>query len=269
MIHEWDPDVRPRARRPDRPRRRRVPRSTCSTSAGGTRPSGAWGELYVRRPGMAAAATSICPSCQRRAFRRRVDRVGGAPLYRTGDRVRVERPGVLRVRRSDRRSAQGRRRPARTGRDRSGARRPSRRHQRAWCACGRPVSASRVARDASGAVSAPTCPASSSTTTASVRSVARSTSSSRRPRPGSGPTPTSTASSPSQGAARTSDYDCLHLLSGGKDSTYALYQLVERGAGGSTPSRSTTGSSPTAPRRTFGAASPTSGSPTSSSPPTR
>lgn len=28
---------------------------------------------------------------------------------------------------------------------------------------------------------------------------------------------------------RTGDYDCLHLLSGGKDSTYALYQLVEAG----------------------------------------
>ncbi|MEM7284819.1 MAG: amino acid adenylation domain-containing protein [Actinomycetota bacterium] len=28
---------------------------------------------------------------------------------------------------------------------------------------------------------------------------------------------------------RTGDYDCLHLLSGGKDSTYALYQLVELG----------------------------------------
>ena len=28
---------------------------------------------------------------------------------------------------------------------------------------------------------------------------------------------------------RTGDIDCLHLLSGGKDSTYALYQLVERG----------------------------------------
>ncbi len=27
----------------------------------------------------------------------------------------------------------------------------------------------------------------------------------------------------------TGDYDCLHLLSGGKDSTYALYQLVELG----------------------------------------
>ena len=32
------------------------------------------------------------------------------------------------------------------------------------------------------------------------------------------------------GRARTTgDIDCLHLLSGGKDSTYALYQLVERG----------------------------------------
>ncbi len=30
-------------------------------------------------------------------------------------------------------------------------------------------------------------------------------------------------------AARTGKYDCLHLLSGGKDSTYALYQLVEMG----------------------------------------
>ncbi|MEM9562037.1 MAG: amino acid adenylation domain-containing protein [Actinomycetota bacterium] len=28
---------------------------------------------------------------------------------------------------------------------------------------------------------------------------------------------------------RTGDHDCLHLLSGGKDSTYALYQLVELG----------------------------------------
>ncbi|MDH3704657.1 MAG: amino acid adenylation domain-containing protein, partial [Acidimicrobiia bacterium] len=31
------------------------------------------------------------------------------------------------------------------------------------------------------------------------------------------------------GAGRAGDYDCLHLLSGGKDSTYALYQLVEMG----------------------------------------
>ncbi len=30
-------------------------------------------------------------------------------------------------------------------------------------------------------------------------------------------------------AASTGPYDCLHLLSGGKDSTYALYQLVESG----------------------------------------
>ena len=30
-------------------------------------------------------------------------------------------------------------------------------------------------------------------------------------------------------APRAGEYDCLHLLSGGKDSTYALYQLVERG----------------------------------------
>ncbi|MEM9134198.1 MAG: amino acid adenylation domain-containing protein [Actinomycetota bacterium] len=30
-------------------------------------------------------------------------------------------------------------------------------------------------------------------------------------------------------AKRTGRYDCLHLLSGGKDSTYALYQLVEAG----------------------------------------
>ena len=30
-------------------------------------------------------------------------------------------------------------------------------------------------------------------------------------------------------ARRHGDYDCLHLLSGGKDSTYALYQLVDRG----------------------------------------
>ncbi|MGI9602003.1 MAG: amino acid adenylation domain-containing protein, partial [Acidimicrobiales bacterium] len=31
------------------------------------------------------------------------------------------------------------------------------------------------------------------------------------------------------GAERSGDYDCLHLLSGGKDSTYALYQLVGMG----------------------------------------
>jgi len=30
-------------------------------------------------------------------------------------------------------------------------------------------------------------------------------------------------------ARKTGPYDCLHLLSGGKDSTYALYQLVENG----------------------------------------
>ena len=30
-------------------------------------------------------------------------------------------------------------------------------------------------------------------------------------------------------AATDGSFDCLHLLSGGKDSTYALYQLVDRG----------------------------------------
>ena len=48
-------------------------------------------------------------------------------------------------------------------------------------------------------------------------------------RPGSRPRPISTSASQRPARRSTGDYDCLHLLSGGKDSSYALYQLVERG----------------------------------------
>ena len=70
---------------------------------------------------------------------------------------------------------------------------------------------------------------SNSTPRVSATPVESSRSSRRRPISGFARKPISTSDSPMPVAGELVTIDCLHLLSGGKDSTYALYQLVERG----------------------------------------
>ncbi len=77
-----------------------------------------------------------------------------------------------------------------------------------------------------------TCRASGSTTPASVTPATRTTASRTRPPPTSGHPTTCVAVRDEARRARTGRYDCLHLLSGGKDSTYALLPARRHGLRG-------------------------------------
>jgi len=90
MIHEYDPTVDGGA---DLPIGRAANgcRIRILDDAGYPTPTGAWGELWVQRPGMADSYLNR-PELSTEQF---VDLDGdGRHWYRTGDRVRVERPGV-------------------------------------------------------------------------------------------------------------------------------------------------------------------------------
>jgi amino acid adenylation domain-containing protein len=191
-------------------------------------PTGSWGELYVRRPGM--AQRYLDPS--EPSNERFVELVGGGPRwYRTGDRARVERPGVAVYggRMDDQLKVNGiRLEPAEVEAalvsldgiesalvrvwqpaDRIGTVVDSQRCVR----CGLGVDVPGVELDTEGICNAcRTFDTVAPQTERWFRTEAdldeRLADARRR---------------------RTGDIDCLHLLSGGKDSTYALYQLVERG----------------------------------------
>ncbi len=109
MIHEYDPDV---DTGPDVPIGHATPGSEILIldRFGQLTPTGAWGELYVRRPGMAQAYLHR-PELSAEVFVDLDEHLTGdrrpgsttAPAiqptepvrwYRTGDRARVERPGV-------------------------------------------------------------------------------------------------------------------------------------------------------------------------------
>jgi len=205
-------------------------------------PPGVWGELFVHRPGMASEYLHR-PELSDERFRpllvRTLDReVLGNPRadhdstvwYRTGDRVRVERLGVLVYggREDDQLKVSGiRLEPAEVeaaliahpaidtalvrlwqptdAAERSDVRRCER--------CGLGVDVPGVEIDALG-----------------VCSVCRQFDEVEPQTRAWFRTPTDLDERlEAAQARRTGDYDCLHLLSGGKDSTYALYQLVDRG----------------------------------------
>ena len=95
MVHEWAADL---DRGSDVPIGSAAPGAALALldSAQQLTPVGAWGELYVRRPGMATAYLGrptetaerfVAPDALRSML--------PGPWYRTGDRARVERPGVL------------------------------------------------------------------------------------------------------------------------------------------------------------------------------
>jgi amino acid adenylation domain-containing protein len=227
MIHEWSPDDDLGV---DVPIGHACPGSEIRIldADGHLAPTGSWGELYVRRPGMAQAYLDPSEASNERF----VELDGGGPLwYRTGDRVRVERPGVAVYggRMDDQLKVNGiRLEPAEVEAalvsldgiesalvrvwqpaDRVGTIVDSQRCVR----CGLGVDVPGVELDADGVCNAcRTFDTVAPQTERWFRTEAdldeRLADARRR---------------------RTGDIDCLHLLSGGKDSTYALYQLVERG----------------------------------------
>ncbi len=222
MIHEWDRD---------RDRGTDVPIGHASPGAQvhvlderhHRTPVGAWGELYVRRPGMAAGYLNL-PELSAERFVT-IDSLGPEPVYRTGDRVRAE-AGVLVYggRIDDQLSIGGvRLEPGEIEAalvahpDVSSAVvrvwTPSPDRLRRCSRCGLGTDVPGVDVDDAGVCSV--C--------RSYDVVAPQTQDWFR-------TPDDLDGQLERARRRTtSEFDCLHLLSGGKDSTYALYQLVERG----------------------------------------
>lgn len=231
MIHRWVPlvDVGP-----DVPIGAAAP--GCEVAVldlhGHPVPAGSWGELWVRRQGMASQYLNR-PELTEERFLEFDDvpgQIGGperGPWYRTGDRVRIERPGVTIYggRFDDQMKVNGvRLEPAEveaalvehpkvssalvrlwTPADRAST------HRCLRCGLGTDVPGVELDGDQvcsvcrSYDVIAPQ-------TEAWFRNEADLDAELARARERS-----------------AGDYDCLHLLSGGKDSSYALYQLVERG----------------------------------------
>ncbi len=222
MIHEWDP-VRDSG--PDVPIGRAAPGAEVHVLDARQQrtPVGAWGELYVRRPGMAQGYLGLPEASAERFVT--IDSIGGAPLYRTGDRVRVENgvlvyggriddqlsiggvrlePGEIEaalIAHPDVTSAVVRVWTPRVDRVRRCTR------------CGLGTDVPGVELDGVGLCSV--C--------RSFDVVAPQAESWFR-----GPADLEQQLERAR-TRSTSDYDCIHLLSGGKDSTYALYQLVARG----------------------------------------
>lgn len=222
MLHEWDPAV---DRGVDVPIGRATPGAQVHVldQRRRPRPVGAWGELYVARTGMADGYLGL-PDATAEKFTV-IDGVGDGVLYRTGDRVRVEGDVLVyggRV--DDQLSVSGvrlepgeieaalMRHPGITGAV-----------VRVWspgvevivhCVrCGLGDDVPGIEIDGEGLCT--TC-----------RDFDRI-----EPQTRSWFRDGDDLDEALQDARRraSGDIDCLHLLSGGKDSTYALYQLVERG----------------------------------------
>jgi amino acid adenylation domain-containing protein len=227
MIHEWSPDD---DRGVDVPIGHACPGSELRIldADGHPTPTGAWGELFVRRPGMAQHYLNR-PELSTERF---VDLDGtGERWYRTGDRARVERPGVAVYggRMDDQLKVNGiRLEPAEVEAalvavdgvesalvrvwhptDRVGRLAPEQRCQR----CGLGIDVPGVELDAAGVCNA--CRVFEIVEPQTERWFRTEADLADR--------------LAAARARRTGEYDCLHLLSGGKDSTYALYQLVEQG----------------------------------------
>ena len=227
MIHEWSADADPGV---DVPIGHACAGGEIRILDADRHPAatGSWGELYVRRPGMAQRYLNR-PELSEQRF---VQLDGGGPhWYRTGDRARVERPGVAVYggRLDDQLKVNGiRLEPAEVeaalvavdgvesalvrlwhASDRLGTVTDSERCVR----CGLGIDAPGVELDIDGVCNSCrvfeiVAPQTDRWFRTEVDLDQRLVEARRR---------------------KTGEIDCLHLLSGGKDSTYALYQLVERG----------------------------------------
>jgi amino acid adenylation domain-containing protein len=227
MIHQWSPDD---DRGVDVPIGHACPGTELRIldAYGHPTPTGAWGELFVRRPGMAQHYLNR-PELSAGRFVDLDDT--GALWYRTGDRARVERPGVAVYggRLDDQLKVNGiRLEPAEVEAalvavdgiesalvriwhptDRVGRLAPEQRCQR----CGLGIDVPGVEFDADGVCN--TCRVFEIVEPQTERWFRTEADLADR--------------LAAARARRTGEYDCLHLLSGGKDSTYALYRLVEQG----------------------------------------
>ncbi|MFA9565015.1 MAG: AMP-binding protein, partial [Acidimicrobiales bacterium] len=243
MIHEWDREIDLAA---DVPIGHAAPGSRVAVldRFGHLTPTGAWGELYVRRPGMAQAylhrndesAERFVDLDDRLLIGRAADdeSVGTDPTttwYRTGDRVRVVRPGVATYggRTDDQLKVNGiRLEPAEV--EAAMVAHPAIRSAlaRVWhpadtsavaaehprCRrCGLGVDVPGTELDDHGICNV--CHSFDLVAPQTERWFRTEADLEERRRDAL--------------LRRRGDIDCLHLLSGGKDSTYALYQLVERG----------------------------------------
>jgi acyl-CoA synthetase (AMP-forming)/AMP-acid ligase II len=221
-IHRWDADA---DRGPDVPIGRASSGAEVFVLDRYERPTpiGAWGELYVRRAGMASGYLNL-PSETEARFGE-IEAVGGPALYRTGDRVRVEHGVLVYGGRTDDQMKVGGVR-LEPGEIESALVR----HEmvasavvRVWtpgggrvvrCVrCGLGSDVPDIAIDGAGVCSV--C-REFDRVEPQTRTWFRDLDDLEQIR---------------QSARRRSaaDLDCIHLLSGGKDSTYALYQLVAAG----------------------------------------
>ncbi len=210
-------------------------------------PTGAWGELYVRRPGMAQAYLHRDDESAQRFLELDDRLIGGAAgaepsrgvdearptlrWYRTGDRVRVVRPGVATYggRMDDQLKVNGiRLEPAEVEAAIVAHPAVSSALVRVWhpaetsaaaaelprCRrCGLGVDVPGTELDGDGICNV--CHSFDLIAPQTERWFRTEADLEERRRDAL--------------LRRRGDIDCLHLLSGGKDSTYALYQLVERG----------------------------------------
>ena len=241
MIHEWDSAV---DLAPDVPIGHAAPgsRVTVLDRFGQLTPTGAWGELWVHRPGMAQSylhredqsAERFVDLDERVVLGRADDDADDDPTpkwYRTGDRVRVVRPGVATYggRMDDQLKVNGiRLEPAEVEAAMVSHPAISSALVRVWhpadttavagevprCRrCGLGVDVPGTELDDEGICNVCqsfdlVAPQTERWFRTEADLEARRRDARRR---------------------RRGDIDCLHLLSGGKDSTYALYQLVQRG----------------------------------------
>jgi amino acid adenylation domain-containing protein len=222
MIHEWEPST---DLGPDIPIGRASPGAEVYVidHTGGRAPVGAWGELHVRRPGMADGYLNL-PELSAERFAR-VPGFGEAPLYRTGDRVRVE--GTVLVyggREDDQLKVAGvRLEPGEIEAALVGHSAVTNAVVRMWspaattvrrCArCGLGTDVPDVLLDGAGVCSVCHHSDRIEPLTRAWFKLPEDLEHERL----------------AARAATRADVDCLHLLSGGVDSTYALYQLVASG----------------------------------------
>ena len=221
MVHRWDPA---RDLGPD------VPIGRASAGAevfvldryGRPTPPGAWGELYVRRAGMSGSYLNRPDETARRFVA--VDGVDAGVLYRTGDRVRVEDGSVVYAGRTDDQLSIG------------GVRlEPGEIEAALVRHDGVANAVVRVWSPGAGAVErCGRCGLGSDVPDVRVEdglcSVCREFDRIEPQTRAWFRTPADLDEIRRRSRRRASgDIDCIHLLSGGKDSTYALYQLVEQG----------------------------------------
>ena len=237
MLHEYDPELDTGT---DVPIGAAAPGTglVVLDHLGEVAPVGAWGELFVQRVGMADRYLNR-PELSAERFQPLAewadrDVLGGADAdrvwYRTGDRVRVERPGVLVYggRHDDQMKVNGiRLEPAEVEEALVALPEIDTALVRVWTPTDRldPTAIERCVRCGLG-VDVPGVTIDPEGVCSVCRQFEIVEPQTRAWFKTGADLDLHLADAQ---AASTGDYDCLHLLSGGKDSTYALYQLVERG----------------------------------------